>query len=262
MEKSKKDLRQTVLKLFKEKTKKECYEIKIIRKKGQDPSIFDDKVGGNPYLPKRVAYPIGKTSGNPLPLLFQLNLNHKKLPGYPTKGILEVFMDNYQDYSPTDYAIKYFKTIDEKNYQKEFPKFNIDANNPLYFEKGYKIKLIKTFDYMYPLDYRFNALLLSIVNKVYGLKLKELDDFEEDEVMEEYIHSNIKGIECTFGGYPEFTQGDPRESDSKRGDECLLKMQSIGDEYFGDLGIVSVLIDKKLIKSKQFEKGVLDWDCD
>lgn len=39
-------------------------------------------------------------------------------------------------------------------------------------------------------------------------------------------------------------------------------MQSIEDEYFGDLGIVSVLIDKKFIKSKQFEKGVLDWDCD
>lgn len=113
---------------------------------------------------------------------------------------------------------------------------------------------------MYPLDYRFNALLLSIVNKVYGLKLKELDDFEEDEdeVLEEYIHSNIKGIECTFGGYPEFTQGDPRESDSKRGDECLLKMQSIGDEYFGDLGIVSVLIDKKFSQSSS-KKESLTW---
>ena len=82
---------------------------------------------------------------------------------------------------PTDYEIKYFKTVDEKNYQKEFPKLNFDTKNPLYFEKGYKIKLIKTYDYMYSLDYRFNELLLSIVNKVYGLKLKELDDFEEDD---------------------------------------------------------------------------------
>ena len=34
-------------------------------------------------------------------------------------------------------------------------------------------------------------------------------------------------------------------------------MESIGDEYFGDLGVVSVLIDKKYIKSKKFEKGSL-----
>ena len=218
-------------------------------------------MGGNPYLPKNEAYPIGKSSGDPLPLLLQLNLSHIKLPGYPNKGILEIFMDN-KGY-PTDYEIKYFKTVDEKNYQKEFPKLNFDTKNPLYFEKGYKIKLIKTYDYMYSLDYRFNELLLSIVNKVYGLKLKELDDFEEDDddVWEEYIHNNIKGLECTFGGYPDFTQQDPRESDAKRGDECLLKMESIGDEYFGDLGVVSVLIDKKYIKSKKFEKGVLDWDC-
>ena len=58
-----------------------------------------------------------------------------------------------------------------------------------------------------------------------------------------------------------FHSARPRESDAKRGDECLLKMESIGDEYFGDLGVVSVLIDKKYIKSKKFEKGVLDRDC-
>ena len=64
-----------------------------------------------------------------------------------------------------------------------------------------------------------------------------------------------------FWRLSDFTQQDPRESDAKRGDECLLKMESIGDEYFWDLGVVSVLIDKKYIKSKKFEKGVLDWDC-
>lgn len=84
-----------------------------------------------------------------------------------------------------------------------------------------------------------------------------MDDFEEDDddVWDDYVSNNIKGIECTFGGYPVFTQHDPRES------ECLLKMESIGDEYFGDLGIVFVLIDKKYIKSRQFNKGVVDWDC-
>lgn len=66
----------------------------MIRKTGEEPLILDDKVGGYPYLPKGADYPIGIVSGKPIPLLFQIKLGHVKLPGYPNKGILEIFLSN------------------------------------------------------------------------------------------------------------------------------------------------------------------------
>lgn len=51
-----------VLKLFKEKTKKECYAIKLLKDDKDEPSILDDKIGGRPYLPKDCANPREKST--------------------------------------------------------------------------------------------------------------------------------------------------------------------------------------------------------
>lgn len=245
------ELMKKVLKLYKENTKKECYEIKILRDDKEEPSILDDKLGGRPYLPKDEEYPKGKENSKdkPLPLLLQLNLGHIKLKNYPNKGILEIFMNT--DY-PFDYEIKYFRDIDEENYKKDgFPEF---SEEELYFHRGYKIKLEKTVDHMYLTDHRFRSTLLPIINNVYGKDVEECDDIID------YIFDNIKGIQCTFGGYPDFTQEDPRDEEDER-NECLLKMESIGDEPFGDCGVLFALISKKDIKRGAFDKATIDWDC-
>lgn len=243
-----------VLKLFKEKTKKECYAIKLLKDDKDEPSILDDKIGGRPYLPKDCAYPKGKehAKDKPLPLILQLNLSHIKLKNYPREGILELFMSS--DY-PFDFEVKYFKDVDEENYKKEgFPDF---GNEELYFERGYKIQLEKTFDYMYQSDYKFEETLLPIVNKVYGKKYEKIYDRED---IVDYIYDMIKGISCSFGGYPDFVQEDPREEDNSKG-ECLLKMESIGDIPFGDCGVLCALISKSDIKKAAFENASVDWDC-
>ena len=52
---------------------------------------WDSKVGGLPYFPKEMDYPMSKTSGKPLMLLAQINFEDMpKLEGYPEKGIVQV----------------------------------------------------------------------------------------------------------------------------------------------------------------------------
>ena len=99
--------------------------------------------------------------------MLQIDLSHIALEGYPNKGILQFFVG--LDF-PVDYVGKYYEEIDGKNYRKDLPSFKKEKDE-LYFRKGYKIKLEKTVDYMYPSDYKFTDTILPIVNEVYDKKL-------------------------------------------------------------------------------------------
>lgn len=57
-------------------------------------TLFQSKVGGKPYLPIGMEYPKNRKTGNPLTLLAQINFAEMPpLPDYPTKGILQFFVD-------------------------------------------------------------------------------------------------------------------------------------------------------------------------
>ena len=62
-----------------------------------DTGLFDCKMGGMPYFPKNMEYPVSRwkdDAGTPMKLLVQLNF--EKLPhieDFPEKGILQIFID-------------------------------------------------------------------------------------------------------------------------------------------------------------------------
>ena len=60
-----------VIEIYKNKTKKECYEIVIDN--SEDIGIKDNKIGGKAYMPKGEEYPLDE-DGNPMILLIQINL--------------------------------------------------------------------------------------------------------------------------------------------------------------------------------------------
>ena len=89
-----------VVEEFKKATEKECYKVLLLE---DVPSILDDKIGGQPYLPVGEEYPKDK-DGNYMPLLLQVNLKNIELDNFPKKGILEIFTDKDVDY-PCQYVI-------------------------------------------------------------------------------------------------------------------------------------------------------------
>ena len=151
---------------FKNKTKKECYKIDLI---DETPQILDNKIGGTPYIPVDESYPLDK-NGNPMILLLQVNLKDIKLEGYPTDGILEIFIAQEYDSPSEDYKIKYYK--DGLKYQTNFPTILKDDAIP-YVDGEYKIKLNKTIDYMSIGDFRFNEVINEIISDVYGINSNE-----------------------------------------------------------------------------------------
>lgn len=245
---------EKVLEEFKEQTKKDCYNVKIIE---EEPQILDDKIGGKPYLPLGEEYPKDE-KGEYLALLLQINLKNIDLEGYPKEGILEIFTDKDVDY-PCQYVIKYFK--EGLEYQEELP--NVDLSYYI-VSKGYKIELEKSVAYMPISDYRFEQVFLPIFNRIYETDLKAIPDIEE--YLEDYDwYENLPtNYGITIGGYAEFTQNDPRNYQKIDKDECLFKIDSAIDLNkisIGDAGILFVLISKEEIEKKEFNKALVDWDC-
>ena len=70
---------------------------------------------------------------------------------------------------------------------------------------------------------------------MYDKEYENLDDFEKENgfFWQDIVNNNISRINCTFGGYADFVQPEPRMFKDKDKNECLLKMESIGDNILG-----------------------------
>lgn len=248
---------EKVIELFKEKTGKDCYKIDLTEK---NPAILDDKIGGKPYLPIGEEYPKDK-DGNDLALILQVNLKNIDLKGYPKKGILEIFTDYKVDY-PCQYAIKYFE--EGLEYKVDLPE--VDTSDYI-IKESYGINLTKIISYMSINDYRFFEVFSSIVNEIYGIQLENHSDLEKyfgDFDWMDKLYNINENDSIIVGGYPDFTQEDPRYDMKENRDECLFKLDS-WDNYdkfqIGDSGILFTLISQEDIENCNFENAIVDWDC-
>jgi uncharacterized protein YwqG len=250
---------QKVIDIFKETTRKHCYSIDLL---DEVPDILDDKIGGTPYLPVGEEYPVDK-SGNPLALLLQINLKNIDLDGFPKKGILEIFTDKGLDY-PCTFAVKYFEEGLEYKKKSELPR--VSLRNYL-IKKSYKITYAKKECYMPSSDYRFKDIMCGIINEVYKCNVSNLDDIENyfgNYDWYDRMQERCENPFITIGGYPDFTQEDPRVYMKKPRNECLFKLDSSYDYKIieiGDAGIMDALIAKDDLKKCNFNNAIVDWDC-
>lgn len=246
-----------IMEEFKKQTEKECYRVELV---DGLTTILDDKLGGQPYLPIGEEMPKDK-DGSYMPLLLQINLKNIDLKGYPKKGILQIYTDKDVDY-PCKYAVRYYE--EGLKYQTELP--NVDVSNYI-VNKSFKIKTEKDTCHMSPEDYRFVDVMCKIIKDLYNVEIndfRQLDDFFCDFDWYGKIRESVKIHSCNIGGYPDFTQTDPRYSKIKNKDECLFKIDSyanIREINIGDAGILFTLISQEDIENNNFENAVVDWDC-
>ena len=248
-----------IMELYKEKTKKECYRIKI--EEGVIPNIMDDKIGGIPYLPVGEEYPVDKNN-NPMILLIQINLKNIELVNYPHEGILQIYIDKACSY-PCNYKIRYYKNITE--HREDLTETYL--NNYIY-ENPLKINLIKDIEHMPITDYRFSDVMAEVIKEIAHIEIKNYSEVEEFfkkngcDMYDELYKINI--FPGNIGGYADFTQTDPRpiENDEDKV-ECLIKIDSNLEHgiMIGDCGIIFSFISKEDIKSGNFENAIVDWDC-
>ncbi len=232
-----------------------------------DLTLWQSKVGGSPYLPMGQTYPKSE-SGDNLQLLAQINF--AELPEntqYPSTGILQFFINPFDDLYGLDFDDQQkqdgFRIIfhekmtqDISQLQQDFPISEIeDLASPVVGQ--YAITFTTSESVIGMNDFQFSEKIVDVY--------ETLGDDEGEEFAEEYdgfYSSNGHRL----GGYPFFTQSDPREYTDVIKPYILLLQVDTDDSdgveiMWGDSGVGNFFIHPDDLKKGDFSKVLYNWDC-
>ena len=255
--------------------------------KGDKTGLFDCKIGGTPYFPKDMEYPRGKKGefqNQPLILLAQLNFEKlPHIPDFPEKGILQFFIagDDLYGMAPEcigepmaaqdNFRVIYHETVitDESKLLSadEIPQYDGKEELLLPFDGEFQL-LADEPDMMAATahDFRFEEAFLQCYNAIAEEPIEELWDLDDD--VSERIYSEDKFPNAVIGGYPMFTQQDPRSSDSLGDlDTLLFELDSVYDResgqeiLWGDTGTGTFFISREKLKARDFSRVAYNYDC-
>jgi len=248
--------------------------------------LFDSKIGGTPYFPKDMEYPRGKKGDfkdQPLSLLAQLNFEKlPHIPDFPTKGILQFFIAGDDLYgmatecigeplaAQDNFRIIYHENIitDESKLLSadEIPQYNGDDDVYMPFTGEYKLiahepdTINATAN-----DFRFEEVFLKCYNELADEPVESLWDLDDKTC--DAIHDNTFP-DAVIGGYPIFTQEDPRSADSLGDcDTLLFELDSVEsrekgiDIMWGDSGTGTFMIPLENLRKLDFSRVAYNYDC-
>ena len=240
-------------------------------------NLFDSFVYGVPYIPLDGFWPKDE-NGQCLNLLAQINCEDLKgLEHFPKKGILQIFIAcddclglDFDNNENKNFKVVYYENID-KNITVEdvIEKGNNNTDDDVYFPvlNTYKI-VFKDIEKegITTSDYKFDKIFTNLYNKKFNCKIEKWWDvgaeFADDLCNCESNYSNHK---C--GGYPFFTQSDPRVyKNCEDYDVLLFQLDSDfceNDEkvMWGDVGVGNFFIKKEDLENLNFDNVLYNWDC-
>ncbi|MDL2232749.1 DUF1963 domain-containing protein [Ruminococcaceae bacterium OttesenSCG-928-L11] len=262
---------------FTEQTIQPTLSLKAVR---GGTTVFSSKFGGTPYLPQGFAYPHNEDSTSdkkPLKLLAQLNFTElPPLPGFPAQGILQFYvayeekddvqgLDFDNPISQGGFRIIYHKDIvlDESLLQ-EPPALEDAADVYFPFKGEFALIAEPVRQAMSPNDFRFDAAFLKTYERYLPTDKQRV--WELDSTVNDIISDTFSGTGHRIGGYPFFTQEDPRGY-GKYEDYTFLLLQidsdGRGDDeiIWGDCGVANFFITPEQLKACDFTKVLYNWDC-
>ncbi|ENX23623.1 hypothetical protein F892_00223 [Acinetobacter vivianii] len=238
-----------------------------------DLALWQSKIGGQPYLPLEVAYPVD-SDGNPLVLLAQFNFAEiPDLPHFPDTGILQFYIAaddlygmNFDDQQlQSGFKVLYFDQVieDLTQLKQDFSELEFDEEAYLPFSGQYSIEFQRAEQVISLEDFAFGKKILN-VDELYDFEDQfEGGDFENDFI--EPYHELLSASGHRLGGYPFFTQTDPRQYNEKIQDYILLFQLDTDDAendiMWGDSGVGNFFIHPEDLKKRDFSKVVYNWDC-
>jgi len=240
---------------------KSCIRIKLTDTK---PDIFSSKAGGLGYIPHDGNFPVDN-EGNQLRLLAQIACSEIDFEPFPKSGLLQFWILDDDVYGLSNWGeteteaitqntfrVIYYPEIDrsvtEEEIQKKFtkpaytPKEEVDWWLPVFGEYGMSFEPAESY---------------------------QQPDFEEaEELWDKYAELAEKDgtPNHQIGGYPFFTQSDPREENSKY-DFLLFQLDSDYDSgaddrvMWGDAGVGNFFINSEKLKHLDFSDVLYNWDC-
>ena len=238
------------------------------------PTAFDTKIGGEFYVPEAMRPPRNQETGKPLYLLAQLNFDElPHLPDFPEHGLLQFFiagddplygMNLDYPHSQKTWRIRYIPTLPHTVSPSRIfrPAWRDGTALPIPSE-NYALRLTPTLATQ-PIstsDHRFDAELQRCVG---AMNDRDRDFYHMHEAeISDTLGDLLAWGGHQVGGYPLFTQDDPRTNDPawRDADTMLLQIDSIDDVTFGDGGVANFFIRPDHLRHLDFSHVLYTWDC-
>ncbi len=261
--------------------------IYIKAEKADDLSLEESKFGGFPFVPLGGAIPTN-AEGNQLALLAQINC--AQLPEnnmYPSDGWLQIWCLEDEMYGfwsdtiqpETNQKVLYIPAGTQGEplervvamYQpytnEECPLWFVDEQGAIW---GMRLSFTHGQQGITYSDGRFRDLFLDRWNKRYPEQAVENFYDLPDEIFENVVDIH-DGPDCAhqLGGYPYFTQYDPRfeyrSSEATKYTELLFQIDSQFDTKWdlcwGDAGVRNLFISRENLEALDFSDLLYNFDC-
>lgn len=257
--------------------------------RGGEPGIFESKVGGTPYLPRDMAWPLD-SKGVGMELLAQVDCaGLEGLPDFPHRGLLQFFfglddvfgMDFDDPTVQKGFRVLYHETVDPTvtaaevlAKKAEAPKPEGDASyyTPLFGVYGIRFAPAEV-QRINSQDFRAWDKFLAKWNELHGTDIKtQWDYYRATKISGEFPAPKEKAPYHQMGGYPYFTQEDPRINAGELANldvllfqldsEMLPRKQGGGDlVLWGDCGVCNFFINREALRRRDFSRVCYNWDC-
>ncbi|MDR2750272.1 MAG: DUF1963 domain-containing protein, partial [Clostridiales bacterium] len=185
------------------------------------------------------------------------------LPDFPTSGILQFFIADDDLYGAdfdhlnvqSGFRVVYHDRITKSISDPPLIPLTEDSYFPFDGEFALSGSLVR--QPMPSSDFRFEdtvmALYKSLISKKAGIDDIDIDTWER-------IAQSVQESGHRIGGYPFFTQEDPRRTGDSR-TVLLLQVDSIGGVCWGDAGVANFFISPEKLKARDFSDVIYNWDC-
>jgi uncharacterized protein YwqG len=233
---------------------------------------WQSKLGGKPWLPLGSSLPT-TDDGKVLTFLAQINFGEMPpIDGFPTQGVVQFFIfgdDFYganidSDFNEDALSLqRHFRVIYWPDANAATPQVavRIEAAEALPFDPEVECALL--FDAveapMSAGDVGISALLGMDPYQI-GTEYAKAKGVDDGEVVDA-VFDYLDGMGHKVGGYPGFTQADPRIENS----EYILLFQLDTDDdvgmMWGDTGIANFFIPRDNLRRGDFSRVIYNWDC-
>lgn len=257
------------LKQYEEQIKSTVRPFVRLVAKPENTKLWESKFGGDPYIPLGYEYPTN-SKGQSLGLLAQINFEDMpSINDFPEKGILQFFV-NFTEESPDYIGMNFDDQTKQENFRVIYHK-EVDKNSE---------NLMKDFSFLTEDDMECSPIMgeYKVVPEVsfepISISSYDFSEVVSSEVEDYIIDNDLDDLEdfCTstghkFGGYPFFTQSDPREYEDDYKDLNVLLLQIDTDDsdgveiMWGDSGVGNFFIKQKDLKGLNFSNVLYNWDC-
>ncbi len=233
--------------------------IEIISYPSQEVLPWQSKFGGLPFLPEEIPYPM-KPDGTPLHLLAQFNFAEiPQIEPFPKEGLLQFYIADDHSYglfeekgkNNNGFKILFIPGLDSKAPQHDLSFLPQPKYFPIEYSKVFALEFEKRPMPITITDFRFYEIYKDILDN------KNLSEDFEDFYRK--LFDRFGGHK--LGGYPYFTQDDPRHRTNGNKDFLLFQMDSDKDFNWGDSGVANFFVAYEKLKALDFSDVLYNWDC-